>query len=101
ASGLINIGLSADQVEQIAQDVFQFNPKAATAIINQSSITPAPHDPNTDIGFSVNFTIAIDGTNYAAVASYTDINNVTLQLSNPSTGSVLYDSSTGQQTGGD
>jgi hypothetical protein len=101
-SGLINAGLTVSQVNEIEQDIFNYKTTANTVTIDQNSIEPGPHNPNTDIGFTLDFTVSIDSTTYAAVATYTDTEDTSLQLSNPTNGQVVYNSdSTTQQTGGD
>jgi hypothetical protein len=100
-NGLINAGLSVSQVNEIEQDIFEYKSSATTVTIDQSSIEPGPHNPNTDIGFKLDFSVSIDGTTYAAVANYVETQDTSLQLTN-SSGQVVYNSNaTTQQTGGD
>jgi hypothetical protein len=98
--GLINAGLSVSQVNDIEQDIFQYKSTANTVTIDQNSIEPGAHNPNTDIGFTLNFDVSIDGTSYTAVASYTDTQDAALQLTNTA-GQVVFTSSSVQQNGGD
>lgn len=90
---LINDGLTTDQVNEMEQYFFQFKSSANTVTIDQNTVGPGPHNPNVVSPFTLNFNVAIDSTSYKATISYTDLNNVTLQLFNPQTGAVVYDSS--------
>jgi hypothetical protein len=99
-AGLLNVGLSVSQVNQIEQDIFQYKPNANTVSIAQNSIEPGPHDPNGNAPFTLTFNVSIDGTPYTATATYSDLVNASLQLANPA-GQIVFNSDTVQQNGGD
>jgi hypothetical protein len=100
-SGLLNVGLTVSQVNKIEQNIFEYKTTAKTVTINENTIEPGPHDPNGVAPFTLNFTLSIDGTSYTAVATYLDLENVDLQLTNATTGRVVFTSGAVQQTGGD
>jgi len=88
-------GMTSDQVSSLRKAIFNFKHTAKRAIINPNSVTSPPFDPNSaTIGFSRLFTLIIDGTSYRAVASWTNLDSATLQLSD-SAGTVVFDSDNG------
>jgi hypothetical protein len=99
-NGLINAGLSVNQLDEIEQDIFDYSSTANTVVIDQNSIEPGAHNPNTDIGFSLGFNLTIDGTSYQAVVSYVNTEDTSLKLLSAS-GQTVFDSGSTQQTGGD
>ncbi|HUD06380.1 MAG TPA: Ig-like domain-containing protein [Candidatus Saccharimonadales bacterium] len=93
-SGLINQGLSTQQVQDYEQGVTAFaqttNIKLSSAIINQSSITTGPINP--DGIFVINFSVSINETVYNASFQYSGLNSGELFLHNTSSGSQVFDS---------
>jgi hypothetical protein len=86
-------------VSELEQYFFQYKPSANTVNIDSSSVEPGPHNPNTDIGFKLDFNVTIDSTSYAAVTSYADVNNISLVLTNPQTGATAFNSAPAPQSG--
>ena len=90
---LVNDGLTTDQLNEMEQYFFQFKSSANTVAIDPNTVQAGPHNPNVVSPFTLNFTVTVDSAPYKATVSYTDLNNVTLQLFNLQTGAVVYDSS--------
>jgi hypothetical protein len=98
---LINDGLSVTQVGELEQYFFQYKPSVNTVKIDPASVEPGPHDPNTTSPFTLNFNVSIDSASYKAIASYTDLENITLDLYNPQTNTLVFTSVPTSQIGGD
>jgi hypothetical protein len=96
---LINDGLTIEQVNNLEQEFFQYKPRAQT--VNISSVEPAPHNPNVDTSFSLNFTVSIDSTTYNATVTYTDLETVQLHLYNLQNNALLFNSAAVTTPGGD
>ncbi len=78
-SFLLNSGITSTQKNILARDIFYFKPTAKKIVFDTSSVlslVPVGLNPN----FKVNFNIAIDDTSYKAVASYTSLNKINLNL---------------------
>lgn len=88
---LINSGITSDQITLIKQYFFAFKPTAQLVNIDPNSVQPGPHDPNTSIGFTLNFNVRVDDTSYKATLTYPDASSVQLQLFDDQ-GKVVFDS---------
>ena len=88
---LITNGLTTRQVTNLKKLFFAYNKSAKTVTINSSSVTPGPHDPQSnDPTFNLTFTGTVDTTDYNATITYRDLQNVQLTLTDPSSNAVLY-----------
>lgn len=90
-SALINSGLTVNQVSALKQAFFKYKSSAQSIVINQSSVEPGPHNPN-GIGFTINFTVAIDSKLSKAAVSYSGLNDIRLYLYDPQNNSLVFDS---------
>lgn len=98
--GLINAGLSSDQVSELEGDFFQYKPSANNVNIITDSISPAPYNPNTDTSITLDFAVSVDGTPLYAQATYNDLENIEVTLTNAQK-QVVFNSEAVQQNGGD
>lgn len=88
-------GLTATQVGNLKGLFFQYKSTSKQIVI--SNVEPGPHDANSsDPTLSLTFSGTIDGKNYTAVVSYTDFDNVTLVLTDPTSGTQLFSGSSVQ-----
>lgn len=93
---LTNVGVTGTQLGVIEQEFFNFNQSVNTVSIDQGSVAPEHHDPNSSSTTeSVDFTVRVGSTNYKATINYTNLgNDARLQLYNSKTGAPVFDSST-------
>lgn len=105
-SGLINLGLSTEQVQDFEQGVTKYadanNIKFTAVTVLDSSLKTAPNSGNGIFG--VNFTFSLGSQSYSASMQYTGIQSAQLTIYN-SQGTQLYQygnvsSSTGSTTSG-
>jgi len=87
----ISSGLTTGQANGLVKDFSEFSPKAKTISIDPESLSPAPHDPNLDQPFTINFSVAIDSTHYKGTVFYSGLNTVRLVLYS-GTGNPVFDS---------
>jgi hypothetical protein len=92
---LLNSGITSDQITLIKQFFFRFKPTVHTISIDPASVQPGPHDPNTSIGFTLNFNTMMDSTPYKATLTYPDASSVQLQLFDAQ-GKLAFDSAQAQ-----
>lgn len=88
--GLINVGLTNQQVSNINTYNSQLNPWAQTVAIDDSTIKHFqlnPSDPWTP--WAVSFTENIDGTNYNVVGSFYDAQDIKVTITDTSTGTQV------------
>lgn len=91
---LIDAGLTVQQVSAIKNDLFNFSPSARVITINPQSVSPGPLDhSNPNPTFTLRFNVSVDSKDYGALATYTDLVSIQLQLYN-SSGAQVFDSST-------
>lgn len=89
---LTNYGITVAQLNDLEKAVYTFAPAAAAASIDQNSIKPVPHNPNSSSTYdSINFVLTIDSNTYTARADYTALTTLRLYLYN-SRGSLIFDS---------
>ncbi len=101
ADMLTNAGLSNDQVSEIEEYLFEFKPTASTISINSGSFEPGPHNPNADDPFTATFTTTIDSSKaYVVTITYSDLNNVSLQIYSES-GALVFNSQSSNAISGD
>lgn len=86
---ITNHGLTADQTYNLRNLFFAYKQRAKTVQINTGSIAQAPHNPDSNDPFVLNFNVTIDSTVYSASISYTDLQNVELTLRD-STGATVF-----------
>lgn len=91
-SSFISSGLTTAQVNELIEAFSKFSPKAKNISINPDSLVTAPHDPNKDVGFTINFVATVDSTPYKAAVNYTGLDTVRLILSSDKTGAQIFDS---------
>jgi hypothetical protein len=97
---LVNHGITTDQINDLEQEFFAYKPTSQVVDIDSGTIEPGPHNPNVDTTFSINFKVAVNGTEYAATIRYSDLETVELVLTNPRSGTQVFDSNnTGMATG--
>jgi len=89
---LISNGLTSAQVNIIKSGFFRYKPTEKTVAIDTSSVVPGPHNPDVDIGFSLQFNLSLDSKTLKAVVSYSDLTSARLQLFDQQ-GSAVFDSS--------
>ena len=89
---LINSGLTSVQISILKSAFFRYKPTEKTVAIDASSVVPGPHNPDTDIGFSLQFNLSLDSRALKAVVSYSELTSARLQLFDQQ-GSALFDSS--------
>lgn len=89
---LVGNGLSNTQIGQLEQYFFGFNDDANKVAVDPSSIKVISHDRNTGV-FNLGFDVTVDNVPYKAVASYSNINSIHLNLFKPDTGAQVFDSS--------
>jgi hypothetical protein len=92
-SGLIDSGLTSDQITVLKQAFFTYKNSSRTVIIDTNSIAPGPRNSNSaDPSFTINFRVSIDSKTYTATIRYADLSNVQLYLYDQATGSIVFDS---------
>ena len=90
-SALVDQGITSDQIDVLKLAFFRFKPYAGSVSINTQSIKTLPH--NLGDPFVNTFGVAVDSQNYNAKVSYSDSQNIRLQLYNPRSGQLIFDSS--------
>lgn len=91
---LVTNGLSSSQLTNLEQLFLSYKQSAQVFTVNPASVSPGPHDPNSDDpSFSLTFTGTIDSTPYAATVRYVGFENVVLVLTDPQTGAQLFSGS--------
>lgn len=95
-NALKDSGLSSPQLTSFEQDVFDYKSSAKEVVVDDSSISPGPRDPNDpNAPFTLNFDITIDSSRHKVTLTYKDNINVTTQFYD-SDSNLLYDSATNQ-----
>lgn len=88
---LINNGITESQLNDIEQGFVKFSPQASTISVHAPTVKPGPHSASSS-NFIVTFVVSIDSTQYNATVSYSDLNSARLQIYNPQTGALVFDS---------
>jgi hypothetical protein len=88
----LDAGLTSTQVTALKQAFFAFKQTSHTVAINADSVQPAPHNPQSDDPFILNFKVSVDSTPYSGQVIYSDLDNIRLVLTDPSTNTSVFDS---------
>jgi hypothetical protein len=90
-ANLINIGITTNQLQQLQQYILLFNPKATNISFNTTNFSDSKTNTNNGTVFTIKYSIVIDNVSYNATSSYIG-DNINLQLYNPQSGSLVYNS---------
>jgi len=92
---LENYGVTAAQINNLEQALFNYKQLAQTVSIDTSSIAVTPHNPTSSNNSSIiNFNVSIDGNSLKARIDYSQITNLRLYLYDIQNGNLLFDSGT-------
>jgi hypothetical protein len=102
-NSLLDYGVSAPQLSNLKQAIFQFSNSIKKVIVDPNTVSTAPHDPNSDsILNAISFAVVIDGKSYNATMNYYSLgDNIRLYLYSPQTNAVVYDSGATSAQAGD
>jgi hypothetical protein len=89
-SALTDKGVSSTQMNTLKLDFFYFKTSAGSVSVNTQSVQTLPH--NLGDPFVNTFSVAVDSQTYNAKISYTDNQNIQLQLYDSHNGKLVYDS---------
>ncbi len=89
-------GLTTDQAANIRELFFKYKKNAKYIAILPSTVTPGPHNPDSNDPFTLNFSGTIDSVPYKATLTYSDLENVQLTIFDPQTGATLFNMSSDQ-----
>lgn len=93
--GLINIGLSSDQVNLLNSYISQYTLWAQEVVVNQSSIVHTKVSWTDDWSpWEVTFSANIDGTAYNIVGEYNDTEHIQVNIYNPQNNALLFTAGT-------
>jgi hypothetical protein len=90
-SALTDLGISPSQIDMLKLDFFHFKTSPSAVNIDSQSVQTLPHklgDP-----FVITFDVTVDSKPYKAKITYSNLQNILLQLYNPQNGQLVYDSS--------
>ncbi len=92
-SSILNIGVSATQVNNLQQFFFDFAPQANT--ISITNVAPVPHNRNSSsTSNTVNFTAQLNGKTYQARLEYSGLTDYSRLYLTDSSGAQVFDSNT-------
>lgn len=89
---LIDNGMTSDQIDDLRIRYFLFKQGVQSVSIVKNSVTPGPRNPDSNESFILRYDTLVDGTPYAASVTYGVGSGTRLELVNPQTGSIVYDS---------
>jgi hypothetical protein len=90
--GFLDAGLTSAQLYNLEETIFRYKTSVHSVSVDPNTIQPGPHNPNTDISFTLNFNVTIDSTAYKGTIVYSDLEGIDLHLYNPQNNSEVYHS---------